>query len=74
MSMGNPAVRKLDSMPFAQQIIVLVLLFDPLGAAGGYFVLPEVLGVEPLMGAVYGLVAASIPTSLWVMRHAQKTG
>jgi hypothetical protein len=70
--MGNAVLRKLDSLPFGQQILALSLVFDPLGAAIGYLVLPEVLGVEPLIGVVYGLVAASVPTSLWVMRHAQK--
>jgi len=28
--MGNPVLRKLDSLPFGQQIIVLSLFFDPL--------------------------------------------
>ena len=70
--MGNSVLRKLDSLPFAQQIMLLTLVFDPLGAAGGYFLLPDLLDVDPLMGAVYGLVAASIPTSFWVMRHGQK--
>jgi len=30
------------------------------------------LGVEPMMGVVYGLVASSFPLSLWVLRHQQK--
>lgn len=70
--MGSPVLRKLDSLPFAQQIMVLALVFDPLGAAGGYFLLPDLLNIDPIMGAVYGLVAASVPTSLWVMQYSQK--
>jgi hypothetical protein len=70
--MGNSALRWLDSKPFVQQILVLSLVFDPLGALVGYTVLPGVLGVDPLVGAVYGLVAASLPTSFWVMRNAQR--
>ncbi|WP_132060127.1 hypothetical protein [Halorussus amylolyticus] len=58
-----------DSMPFAQQIIVLALVLDPLGFGAGYLLAPS-LGVEPLMGGVYGLVAASMPLSLHVMREA----
>lgn len=51
--------------------MVLSLVLDPLGAAGGYLLLPELIDVDPLTGAVYGLVAASVPLSFWVMRHAQ---
>jgi len=70
--MGNPVLRKLDSLPFGQQIIVLSLFFDPLGAVGGYFLLPDILDVDPLTGAVYGLVAASVPLSFWIMRYSRK--
>lgn len=72
--MANSFVRWLDSMPFAQQLVVLSLVLDPLGAAVGYFVLPDYLGVEPIIGLAYGLVAASVPLSLWVMRYSQKHG
>ncbi|MDZ7688697.1 MAG: hypothetical protein U5J64_08265 [Halobacteriales archaeon] len=68
------ALRWLESKPFGQQILILAAFLDPLGALGGYFVLPELVDVEPLMGAVYGLVAASFPLSLWVMRYQQKHG
>lgn len=57
------------SKPFQQQIIILALVLDPLGFAAGYLLAPS-LGLEPLIGGVYGLVAASIPTSLHVMREA----
>jgi zinc transporter ZupT len=66
------AIRWLESKPFAQQIVVLTSVLDPLGALVGFLFLPDLLGVEPLMGAVYGLVASSVPVSLWVMRYQQK--
>jgi hypothetical protein len=68
------AIRWLESKPFGQQIVILAAILDPLGALGGYFLLPELIDVEPLMGAVYGLVASSLPLSLWVMRYQQKHG
>jgi len=71
---GMSAIRWLESKPFGQQIVILAAILDPLGAVGGYFLLPELLGVEPIMGLVYGLVASSIPLSLWVMRYQQKHG
>jgi len=55
--------------PFEQQIIILAAVFDPLGFAAGWLLAPS-LGVEPLVGAVFGVVAASVPTSLHVLREA----
>lgn len=63
--------RWLESKPFEQQILILALVLDPLGFIAGYVLAPS-LGVEPLMGGVYGLVVASAPLSMWVMRHAQQ--
>jgi|AntRauMinimDraft_4_1070384.scaffolds.fasta_scaffold00019_55 hypothetical protein len=57
------------SKPFEQQILVLALAFDPLGFGVGYLLGPS-LGVEPLVGGVFGLVAASLPVSLLVLREA----
>lgn len=57
------------SLSFAEQIIVLALVFDPLGFAGGWLLAPSV-GLEPLFGAVFGVVAANVPTSLHVLRKA----
>jgi len=57
------------SKPFGQQIIILALVLDPLGFTAGYLLAPSV-GLDPLMGGVYGLVAASIPMSMHVMREA----
>lgn len=57
------------SKPFAQQIIVLALVLDPLGFGAGYLLGPS-FGVDPLLGGVFGLVAASMPMSLHVMREA----
>ena len=67
------ALRWLDRKPFATQLIILVLIFDPIGAIGGYLLAPT-LGVDPIIGIGYGLVAASFPVSAWVMRHAQRQG
>jgi len=68
-----PGTRWLERKPFSTQIIILVAIFDPLGAIGGYLLAP-MFGVDPLMGVLYGLVAASMPLSLWVMRYAQQQG
>jgi len=67
------ALRWLDRKPFVTQLIVLVAIFDPIGAAGGYLLAPR-FGVDPITGLVYGLAAASFPVSAWVMRHAQRQG
>ena len=60
--------RWLNAKPFQQQIIILAVVLDPVGFATGYLIAPSV-GVEPLMGGVYGLIAASLPLSLFVMRQ-----
>ena len=60
----------LDSKPFERQILLLALTLDPLGFILGYLLAPS-LGVEPLMGGVYGLIAASLPLSFWVLRHSK---
>ncbi len=57
------------SKPFGQQILILAIVLDPLGFAAGYLLAPSV-GLDPLMGGVYGLVAASVPMSMHVMREA----
>jgi len=57
------------SLSFAEQIIVLALVFDPLGFAGGWLLAPS-LGLEPILGAVFGVVVSSVPTSLHVLREA----
>lgn len=59
-----------QSKPFAQQIIILVVVFDPLGFAVGYLLAPS-LGIEPLIGGAYGVVAASIPPSLHVLNYSE---
>jgi hypothetical protein len=57
------------SLTFSQQLIALALVFDPLGFGAGWLLGPS-LGVEPIIGAVFGVVAASVPTSLHVLREA----
>lgn len=56
----------LRSRPFAQQILILAVVLDPIGFAAGYLLAPS-FGLEPLIGGVYGLVVSSIPLSLWLM-------
>jgi len=69
--MINAITQWFQSKPFAQQIIILAVVFDPLGFAGGYLLAPS-LGLEPLIGGVYGVVAASIPTSLHVLNRSMQ--
>ena len=61
-----------QSKPFAQRLIILAVVFDPLGFAGGYFLAPS-FSLEPLIGGVYGVVAANIPTSLHALNYAKRT-
>lgn len=61
--------RRFESLPFAQQLIVFSLVFDPIGAVGGYLLAPS-FGLDPMVGLVYGLVIASIPTAVLVSRRA----
>ncbi|MFW5919797.1 MAG: hypothetical protein ACOCSF_06345 [Halanaeroarchaeum sp.] len=70
--MFGPVSKWFESKPFQQQIIVLTAVLDPLGFLGGYLLAPS-FSVDPLIGGVYGLVAASVPTSLHVMNHVTKT-
>ncbi|GAA5042798.1 hypothetical protein ACFFQF_15535 [Haladaptatus pallidirubidus] len=48
-----------------KQLVVAFILADIVGATAGYL-LHSPLGLEPIMGAVYGLVAANAPVSLWM--------
>jgi hypothetical protein len=66
-----PVIRWLDSKPFAQQIVILAAVLDPIGIGGGYLLGPE-LDLDPIMGAVAGAVAASSVISLWVLRYQQR--
>lgn len=61
-----------QSKPFGQQLIVLTVVFDPLGFVGGYLLGPS-LDVAPLLGGVFGLLAASVPVSLHVLHRATQT-
>ncbi|SFG72247.1 hypothetical protein SAMN04488063_2784 [Halopelagius inordinatus] len=60
-----------ESKPVQQQILVLAAVFDPFGFGAGYLLAPS-LGVDPLMGGAYGLVAASLPMSLLVARQGSQ--
>ncbi|GAA0513734.1 hypothetical protein SAMN04488066_103226 [Halorubrum aquaticum] len=61
--------RWFETQPFERQVVVLAVVLDPIGFTAGYLLAPE-LGVEPILGGVYGLIAASLPLSLLVMREA----
>ncbi|MCO8267998.1 hypothetical protein NKF06_15745 [Haloferax sp. AB510] len=61
--------RWFTSKSFAAQLVILALVFDPLGFVGGYLLGPS-LGVEPIVGGAFGLVAASVPMSLFVMQRS----
>ncbi|WP_336038032.1 hypothetical protein [Halobacterium yunchengense] len=67
--MASKLARRFEALSFEQQLIVLAAVFDPLGFGLGYLLGPSV-GVEPLIGGVFGLVVANVPTSLHVLREA----
>jgi hypothetical protein len=64
-------IRWLDSKPFAQQLVILSAVLDPLGIGGGYLLGPK-FDLDPIVGAVAGAVAASSVISLWVLRYQQR--
>lgn len=63
--------RQFETLSFPAQVILLAVVFDPIGFAAGYLLAPE-FGLEPIVGGAYGLVAASIPLSMLVMREANR--
>ncbi|WP_049906824.1 hypothetical protein [Halorubrum tebenquichense] len=63
--------RRFEALSFPAQVILLAVVFDPIGFGAGYLLAPE-FGMEPLIGGVYGLVAASLPLSMLVMREANR--
>ena len=66
----SPLPRWFKTQPFNRQIIIAALVLDPIGFVAGYLLAPE-FGVEPILGGVYGLVAASLPLSLFIMQKTQ---
>ncbi|QAU12777.1 hypothetical protein EKH57_08600 [Halorubrum sp. BOL3-1] len=60
-----------ESKSFPTRLILVALVCDPIGFAAGYLLAPD-FGVEPILGGVYGLVAASFPVSLLVMREMNR--
>lgn len=62
----------LDSKPFEVQLVIVATVCDLTGAALGYALHPQ-LGVDPLMGVVYGLVVGTIPFSLWLLANRQQS-
>jgi len=63
--------RWFEAQSFERQIIIGALVLDPVGFAAGYLLAPD-LGLEPLIGGVYGLVVASGPLSLLVVREVNQ--
>ncbi|PSQ55493.1 hypothetical protein BRD22_09170 [Halobacteriales archaeon SW_8_68_21] len=63
--------RWFETLSFQAEIILLAVAFDPIGFAAGYLLAPE-FGLEPIAGGAYGLVAASVPVSMFVMREASR--
>jgi|GEM_PF-602160 hypothetical protein len=66
--MAASPIRWLESYEFGTQIVILALIFDPLGIVLGYLAHP-MLGVSPIIGAAIGAFAASWITGAWVLRH-----
>jgi len=60
-----------EALSFQAQLILVAVVCDPIGFAAGYLLAPE-FGVEPILGGAYGLVIASLPLSLLVLREAGK--
>ncbi|VTT87428.1 hypothetical protein DM2_762 [Halorubrum sp. DM2] len=60
-----------ESKSFQTQLILVALVCDPIGFGAGYLLAPE-FGVEPVLGGVYGLVAASFPMSMLVIREMNR--
>ncbi|QUO47464.1 MULTISPECIES: hypothetical protein [Halorubrum] len=58
-----------EALSFQAQLILVAVVCDPIGFAAGYLLAPE-FGVEPILGGAYGLVVASLPLSLLVLREA----
>ncbi|RQG98342.1 hypothetical protein [Natrarchaeobius oligotrophus] len=64
---GSPS-HWLRSKPFERQILILALILDPIGFVAGYLLAPS-FDVDPILGGVYGLIAASMPLSMWIVRY-----
>lgn len=67
--MAASLVRWLESYSFGQQLLILALAFDPIGAVVGYLLAPT-LGVSPILGVGLGLTASATVPSAWILRHA----
>ena len=59
-------IRWFQSKDLAVQLIILAVVFDPLGFASGYLIAPS-LEIAPLYGGIAGLIAASSVLSLHVL-------
>jgi hypothetical protein len=59
-------IRWFQSKNFTLQLIILAVVFDPLGFIAGYTIAPSV-GITPLYGGIAGLVGGSFVLSLHVL-------
>jgi hypothetical protein len=70
--MSSSLAQWFQSKPFGQQLVILSVVFDPLGFVGGFLLGPS-FDVDPVLGGVFGLLAASVPISLHVLNRATQT-
>jgi len=59
-------IRWFRSKEFAVQLVVLAVVFDPLGFAGGYLLAPS-FDIAPIYGGIAGLLAGSFVLSFHVL-------
>jgi hypothetical protein len=66
--MINSVAQWFRSKPFAQQLVILAVIFDPIGFIGGYLLAPS-FNLDPVIGGAFGIAIASVPTSLHVLNR-----
>jgi hypothetical protein len=59
-------LRWFQSKEFEVQLIILAVIFDPLGFASGYLIAPS-FDISPLYGGIAGLIAGSFVLSFHVL-------
>ena len=59
-------IRWFQSKEFTVQLIILSVVFDPLGFASGYLLAPS-FDIAPLYGGIAGLLAGSFVLSFHVL-------
>ena len=59
-------IRWFQSKNFTVQLIILAVVFDPLGFASGYLLAPS-FDIAPIYGGIAGLLGGSFVLSLHVL-------